>query len=73
MERGGLVVSVGCGMAGNAESGTEEIRKDGLSHSILTASTHVRRSRVKYLSLRLKNIYGPLYGPLEGNGDSLGA
>ena len=67
MERGGVIYSVGCGTAGNAESGTGEItcgasRKAGLSQSILTVSTHVTRFRVKYLSLCLRTLYGPLYG-----------
>ena len=67
MERGGVVLSVGCGMAGNAESGTSKVtcgtsRKAGLSQSILRVSNCVMRSRVKYLSLRLRTPYGPLYG-----------
>ena len=63
MERGGVVVSVGCGTAGNALSGTGKVtcgtsRKSGLSWSIVTVSTHVMRSRVKYLSLCLRTLYG---------------
>ena len=66
-KRGGVVVSVGYGMAGNAESGTGVItcgtsKKAGLSRSILTVSTLVMRSRVEYLSLCLSIPNGPLYG-----------
>ena len=80
VERGSVVVSVGCGMAGNAEcgtagnaeSGTAEIncgtsRKACLSWSILSVCTHLMRSRVKYLSFRLRTLYGPLYGQSRGN------
>ena len=41
-------------------------RKAGLSWSIMTVSTRVMRSRVKYLSLRLRTLYGPLYGQSRG-------
>ena len=71
MERGDVVVIVGCATAGNAVYETEEVTcgtstKDGLSCSILTVSTHMRRSRVKYLSLHLRILYRPMYGHSRG-------
>ena len=58
-------------MVGNAESGTREVacdtsRKAGLSQLILTVSTYVMKFRVKYLSLCLRTLYGPLYGLSRG-------
>ena len=51
VEKGGVVVSIGCRTSVNKESGTSEVTCDsstkaGLSWSILTVSTHVMRSRV---------------------------
>ena len=71
MESGGVVVSAEYGTAVNTESGTGKFtcgtsRKAWLSWLILTVSTRVMRSRVKYLSLRLRTLYGPLYGQSKG-------
>ena len=49
-------------MASNAESGTGEVtcgtsRKAGSSWSIVTVSTRVISSRVRYLSLCLRTVY----------------